>query len=243
MKNNLFSNNYRKTAFTIKLLTTIILVVSATLINNLFAQVTITVPSLTVSSCSPFPTNEGSLGNIIIAENSASDFSVIAGGTIIISAPANFEFTNAGTATASGAEMSLESSALTNSTTITLTFTVTGTVVLNSLTISGIKVRGISVATSASSVTRTGGTAIVAGDVNTTIHATVTSELNTTPTMTSTSSSTICSGASVSIVLASDVASKKVAGALKKAMNPKTGKIGVIVYGLDIPHVHIHLSN
>jgi histidine triad (HIT) family protein len=34
---------------------------------------------------------------------------------------------------------------------------------------------------------------------------------------------------------------KKVAEKLKKAMKPKSGKVGVIVYGLDVDHVHIHL--
>ena len=34
---------------------------------------------------------------------------------------------------------------------------------------------------------------------------------------------------------------RKVAEKLKTAMQPKSGKVGVIVYGLDIDHVHIHL--
>jgi histidine triad (HIT) family protein len=34
---------------------------------------------------------------------------------------------------------------------------------------------------------------------------------------------------------------KKVAEKLKKSMRPKSGKIGIIVYGLDVDHVHIHL--
>lgn len=37
------------------------------------------------------------------------------------------------------------------------------------------------------------------------------------------------------------LASKKVAEILKKAFNPKTGKIGVVVYGLDVDHTHVHL--
>lgn len=37
------------------------------------------------------------------------------------------------------------------------------------------------------------------------------------------------------------LASKKVAEKLKKAFNPKTGKVGVVVYGLDVDHTHIHL--
>ncbi len=36
-------------------------------------------------------------------------------------------------------------------------------------------------------------------------------------------------------------ASKKVAEILKKAFNPKTGKVGVVVYGLDVDHTHVHL--
>lgn len=38
------------------------------------------------------------------------------------------------------------------------------------------------------------------------------------------------------------LATKTVAGILKKAFSPKSGKIGQIVYGMDIAHVHIHLS-
>lgn len=37
------------------------------------------------------------------------------------------------------------------------------------------------------------------------------------------------------------LAAKKVASLLKKTFNPKTGKIGSIVYGLDVDHSHIHL--
>lgn len=36
-------------------------------------------------------------------------------------------------------------------------------------------------------------------------------------------------------------ATKKVADILKKAFSPKSGKIGAIVYGLDVDHAHIHL--
>lgn len=37
------------------------------------------------------------------------------------------------------------------------------------------------------------------------------------------------------------LASKKTAQILKKAFNPKSGKIGAIIYGLDVDHTHIHL--
>lgn len=36
-------------------------------------------------------------------------------------------------------------------------------------------------------------------------------------------------------------ASKPVAKLLKEKLNPKTGKIGVMVAGLEVPHTHIHL--
>lgn len=37
------------------------------------------------------------------------------------------------------------------------------------------------------------------------------------------------------------LAAKKVSDLLKKSFQPKTGKVGVIVYGLDVDHTHIHL--
>lgn len=37
------------------------------------------------------------------------------------------------------------------------------------------------------------------------------------------------------------LAAKKVASVLKKTLNPKSGKVGMIIYGLDIDHAHIHL--
>lgn len=37
------------------------------------------------------------------------------------------------------------------------------------------------------------------------------------------------------------LASIKVAKLLKKALKPKTGKIGSVIYGLDVDHTHIHL--
>ena len=36
-------------------------------------------------------------------------------------------------------------------------------------------------------------------------------------------------------------ASKPIAKLLKEKMNPKTGKIGIMVAGLEVPHTHIHL--
>lgn len=37
------------------------------------------------------------------------------------------------------------------------------------------------------------------------------------------------------------IVSKPIAWALKKAFNPKMGKIGIMVAGGEVPHVHVHL--
>lgn len=37
------------------------------------------------------------------------------------------------------------------------------------------------------------------------------------------------------------LAAKKVSEMLKKTFQPKSGKIGIIVYGMDVDHTHIHL--
>lgn len=37
-------------------------------------------------------------------------------------------------------------------------------------------------------------------------------------------------------------AAKQVSGLLKKAFKPKQNKVGVLVYGLDVDHTHIHLA-
>lgn len=36
-------------------------------------------------------------------------------------------------------------------------------------------------------------------------------------------------------------ASKPLAKKLKKVFNPKTGRIGIMVAGLEVPHAHVHL--
>lgn len=37
------------------------------------------------------------------------------------------------------------------------------------------------------------------------------------------------------------VKTKPISNAIKKAINPKTGRVGVMVAGMGVPHVHIHL--
>lgn len=161
--------------------------------NNLFAQVSITAPSRTVTACSAFPTNSETLSNIVITESAAGDIS--GSGTLILSAPTNFEFTSAGNASASGTEITGLSVILTNANAITLTFSVGGTIELNAITLAGIQIIGITGATSASAVTRTGGTSLINGNVNGTVHASLTSVLNSVTGGTIASAQTICAGA------------------------------------------------
>ena len=185
-----------------KLLIAIILLVSINF-NHVFAQVTITAPSATVTACTTFPTSSSPLGNIVITEIANGDIS--GSGTLILTAPTNFEFTAAGTTSATGTEITGLSSVLTNSTTITLAFTVGGTAEINAITISGIQIRGITAATPASDVTRTGGTSVINGDANGAVHATLTSTL--TPTLSSTlTPAAICSGTSFNYTPTSSVA-------------------------------------
>ncbi|MBU0487974.1 MAG: hypothetical protein KKD31_08505 [Bacteroidetes bacterium] len=134
--------------------------------------VNITAPNLAIPF-SGYPSLYNNLGDIVILEGNKADFATGTGVTIILSAPAGFEF-NAGVGSVAhitGKNISASSISVSSST-ITITITVGGT---NSngdqLTISGIQVRATS--SSSGDVTRTGGTASVVGDVNGSIHATL----------------------------------------------------------------------
>src|SRR5437870_611996 len=94
--------------------------------NPCSANVTVTAPSLTVSGC-PFPTAYFTLGNIVITEGSKGDIANGTNVTLILSAPANFEF-QAGIGTASDNAQNVTVNGITvTATTITLTITVNGT--------------------------------------------------------------------------------------------------------------------
>jgi hypothetical protein len=171
-----------------------------------FAQVTITAPTLTVSTCGTFPTNYFSLGNIVITERSTGDFSSITNGTLILSAPINFEFqSGTGSITyGSGANVTFPYPSITvTATTITITYTVSKTNQIDQLTLSGIKVRGINGLATNQTITRTGGSGAINGDNTGTVHATLSSQILPTPAVSTNSSQFSCTGSSTNIALTS----------------------------------------
>ncbi|MCE9539903.1 MAG: T9SS type A sorting domain-containing protein [Bacteroidetes bacterium] len=188
------SNFQKPGAIFKKMLFAIVLLIFPAL-TPIFAQIVVTAPSLTVAACPAFPTSAGTLGDLVITETLVDDIS--GSGTVILSAPTNFEFTSAGTASATGTEITGVSVVLDNATTLTLTFTVSGLIELNAITLSGIQAIGINAATPASNITHTGGTATFNINVNVAIHAILTSTLS--PVLSSTlSPDSICSGTAFS---------------------------------------------
>lgn len=140
------------------------------------AQVNITAPSLTLTGCAVFPTNTYTLGNIVIAESASNDISAF--GTLILTAPANFEFAAAGTIAFDTAGDITSASIAYTSTTITITIGSEDTNFLDGpdiITLSNILIRSTHLASGSNNVIRTDGTSTIAGDVNGTVHATLTS--------------------------------------------------------------------
>ena len=175
-----------------------LLILSLLFINKANAQVTITKPILTISTCS-FPSTYSSLNNIIITEGPKGDFLSGNGQTIILDNPANFEFDTSVTPTGTtqnGSEISIQSIAI-STTQITITYSCSGTNKTDTLTISGIRIRATSSASSGN-ITRTAGSGTVNGLVNTTILASLTSTLLTAAAQPSTitGSAIPCSGTS-----------------------------------------------
>lgn len=203
MNNNMaYTNNcnFKKSSTIFKKMVLAIILVSYPALSTVFAQIVVTAPSLTVAACPSFPTSPGTLGDLVITETAVGDIS--GSGTVILTAPTNFEYISAGTASATGAEITGVSIVLTNATTLTLTFTVSGLIELNAITLSGIQAIGINTATSASNITHTGGTATFNVNVNVAIHAVLTSTLS--PVLSSTlSPPAICSGTAFSYTPAS----------------------------------------
>ncbi|MES2591350.1 MAG: PKD-like domain-containing protein, partial [Bacteroidota bacterium] len=171
--------------------------------NNSFGAVTITAPSLSITTCA-FPSSSSTLSNIVIAEAATNNISTF--GTLILTAPANFEFTSAGTASYSGTNVTSANIVLTNSTTLTLTIGGSGTDALDTIRLSSIQIRAITAAAGPGTVTRTGGTSVINGDANGAVHATLTSFLNSVTGGTISSAQTICSGGNPALLSYSSAA-------------------------------------
>ena len=56
-----------------------------------YSNVAVTAPNLTINTCA-FPSAYSNLGNIVIDEGANGDFAVGAAKTLILTAPANFQF-------------------------------------------------------------------------------------------------------------------------------------------------------
>jgi hypothetical protein len=141
--------------------------------NKMIGQVTITQPNLSIQVCSGFPSSYNALGNIVITENERGNFGSSATPlTLILTAPTNFEFqVGIGDVSVTGSNLSVSltraSRINVTATTITITYNCSGTNQFDSMTISGLQVRGTNTA-STGNITRTGtaGTGTISGLVN-----------------------------------------------------------------------------
>jgi hypothetical protein len=167
--------------------------------NFLFSNVIINTSSVSITTCS-FPSSYSSLGNIIIRETAGTQASYAVGAsrTIIFSAPANFEFDGASGSVSFTAGRDITSASISvGVSTFTITISVGGTTNTDILTISGLQVRAINTASSGD-ITRTGGTATVAGLVNGTVIGSCSSTFNGATITADPSPATICAGSNTS---------------------------------------------
>ena len=161
---------------------------------KLYAQVTVTVPTLTTITGCSFPTPYSFLGDIVITENANGNISTF--GTITLSAPSNFEFESGTGSVSITAGTDITSISATSITTSSVSFTINGSTFssIDEIKITGLKVRGITAAAGPQNVTRTAGTSVISGDANGEIHASFTSYLNSITSGTIASAQTICEG-------------------------------------------------
>jgi hypothetical protein len=162
--------------------------------SNLYGQVTITKPNLTINTC-VFPSAYSVLGQIQIQESNNNDTANQGNGrTIILTAPANFEF-NPGVGTITDRNRNVTNSTISvTATTITIAYDCNGTNQSDRWRINNIEIRAINTA-STGDITRTSGNGTVNGLVNgTTLTNTLTSIL-TAPTANSGGATNVCIGA------------------------------------------------
>jgi gliding motility-associated-like protein len=166
---------------TIKVMLMTIVLLASSIVNNAFAQVAITAPSLSVTATCQFPTPYSTLGNIVITETSNNDFATtgVVNRTLILTAPTNFQFLTppvgisiSGIST----DITILSISSVTANKITINLRVAATTVLDVVTISGIQVRGTGSPTGPSTLKRdAASTAVINGDVTNTPHAAFTS--------------------------------------------------------------------
>lgn len=159
-----------KNKFTNRLKTVLIICIGV-FYNEMNAQVSVTAPSLTVTACPSFPTNVGTLDDIVIAESQPNDIS--GSGTLILACPGTFIFGSPGTPTGNTTDVGGFGVSYTN-TSITISFTVTDSTQLDTIKLSGVQVVGI-LNPNAGNIINAGGTAIIKGDTVGLIHAVLTS--------------------------------------------------------------------
>jgi hypothetical protein len=127
------------------------------------AAVTVT-PASTGTCLNLTPGAYIAIGDIVIQENNNGDFSAAANRTLILSAPANFQFqAGVGAVSYQGGRNITAASIAVAAGTITVTYTVGGTNRSDRMTISGIMARATAVPASGN-ILRTGGTATISGD-------------------------------------------------------------------------------
>ena len=171
---------YKKTYLTLGLL-----FISLLFVTEINAQVSITKPSLSITTCNGFPSGYNTLPNIVITEGANSDFSAGTNVTLILTIPTNFEFqANTGNVTfASSANLSAATITSLTSNTITITYSSSQNNKKDIITISGLQVRAINSA-STGEITRTGGTGTINGLTTSTAVTTSLTSIAGTPTPT-----------------------------------------------------------
>ncbi|WP_394759054.1 GEVED domain-containing protein, partial [Flavobacterium sp.] len=157
--------------------------------NKTNAQVNITKPNLAISVCT-FPSAYNTLGQIQIEESANANFTANAASqTLILTAPANFEFRPGfGALTVrNGRDITVSTATMVvTATTMTITYTCTTIGAIDRLRIDGLQIRAINVV-STGNITRTGGTGVINGLINTTtLTNTLTSTLTTISTLATT---------------------------------------------------------
>lgn len=163
---------------TIKVMLMTILLLASPVFNNVFAQVVITAPSLTVTATCQFPTPYSTLGNIVITETSNNDFATtgVINKTLILTAPTNFQFLTPPVGisiTGISTDITILSISSVTASKITINLRVAATTVSDVITISGIQVRGTNSPTAANTLKRDlASTATINNDVTGTPHAT-----------------------------------------------------------------------